>query len=312
MTNLRWAAMGLILLGVYVGQVFGCSGSLVATGGGGGACCACTLSDPQTGCSNSKTFKPGASVDCDSFCLGASQSLQRCSHAAGVAPTISGTVVDCPAQLVPDDEPAIPAVATPINSSGSSTGAGGSTGTSGSNGLGGATGTSGSNAFGGAAGTSGSSGFGGAMGTSGSNGLGGDLSTTTGAGGSATTDAGGDPSCTTALAKTAAPCTIDCQIACGFNGIGTKTCTCMGGFYSACPCPRPASYLGGLAAPYCNTPDQMTTGLKGTPCTKEWDECIGKDPNTGTPLGCACMLNPTNGTLLWACGTTNKWFSLAL
>ena len=35
--------------------------------------------------------------------------------------------------------------------------------------------------------------------------------------------------------------------------------------------------------------DGMTAALKKMPCTKEWDECIGKDANTGTPAGCACL-----------------------
>jgi hypothetical protein len=86
----------------------------------------------------------------------------------------------------------------------------------------------------------------------------------------------------------------------------------MGGFYSACPCPKPAAYLGAATAPYCNSPDGMTTSLKKMPCTKEWDECIGKDPNTGTPQGCACMMDPTSNSLMWSCGSTNKWFSLAM
>jgi hypothetical protein len=86
----------------------------------------------------------------------------------------------------------------------------------------------------------------------------------------------------------------------------------MGGFYSACPCPKPAAYLGAATAPYCNTPDGMTLGLKKTPCTKEWDECVGKDPNTGTPQGCACLMDPTSNSLMWSCGSTNKWFALAM
>jgi hypothetical protein len=34
-------------------------------------------------------------------------------------------------------------------------------------------------------------------------------------------------------------------IVCGApDAKGTKTCSCAGGVYSACPCPKPASYLG--------------------------------------------------------------------
>jgi hypothetical protein len=106
-------------------------------------------------------------------------------------------------------------------------------------------------------------------------------------------------------------CTVDCCVTCGFNGIGQKICTCSGGAFTACPCPVPAAYKGAPTAPYCTTPDGMTAGLKNMPCTTEWEECIGKDPVSGTtPQGCVCMNNPTTNALQWYCGSTNKWFLL--
>jgi hypothetical protein len=47
--------------------------------------------------------------------------------------------------------------------------------------------------------------------------------------------------------------------------------------------------------------------LKGAVCTKEWQECIARNFVDGTTQhGCVCL--STNGTLAWACGSTNKWF----
>jgi hypothetical protein len=70
--------------------------------------------------------------------------------------------------------------------------------------------------------------------------------------------------------------------------------------------------MGAAAAPYCATADGTTTTLKNMPCTKEWDECIGKDVVTGTtPQGCACMRDPASTMLQWSCGSTNKWFALS-
>jgi hypothetical protein len=119
-----------------------------------------------------------------------------------------------------------------------------------------------------------------------------------------------DPTCNTVLAKTGALCTQDCSVACGFAGIGTKTCICSGGAFSACPCPRPPTFMGAPTAPLCATPDGTTTTLRNTPCATEWDECIGTDPVSGTtPQGCVCLVDAT-GALTWTCGSTNKWFSL--
>jgi hypothetical protein len=137
----------------------------------------------------------------------------------------------------------------------------------------------------------------------------GGMTTTTGAGGSGSTD----PNCTSTNAKTMAACTVDCIIPCGYAGMGTKTCTCTSGMYSMCPCPKPASYMGAATAPYCATADGTTTSLKNTACTTQWQECIGKDLVSGsTPAGCVCLMNATSGTLQWACGSTNKWFALAM
>jgi len=187
----------------------------------------------------------------------------------------------------------------------------GSTGTSSTTGgTGGGSSTTGSGSSGSSVDTTtaGSGGDGTGTTTSGAGGSGTAGSTSTGTAGSGSSN---DMSCSSALAKTGAPCTVDCNIGCGFNAIGTKTCTCSGGFYSACPCPKPAAYMGAATAPYCPG-DGMTAALKKMPCTKECDECIGKDANTGTPAGCACMKDPTTNTLIWACGSTNKWFALAM
>jgi hypothetical protein len=188
------------------------------------------------------------------------------------------------------------------------TGAGGTTGFAGApTGSSGApTGSSGAPATGGApAGTSGAPGAGGAP---------------TGVAGAPTGVAGApaggvDPlgNCTTALAKTGAPCTFDCMIGCGFNFLGTKTCSCTpgGGVYTACPCPVPATWAGAPTAPPCTGTSAATAAaLKGTPCTVANAECIGNDLVTGTtPQGCACLPAPTTNMLTWSCGSTNKWFA---
>lgn len=123
-----------------------------------------------------------------------------------------------------------------------------------------------------------------------------------------------DPSCTSSNAKTGATCARDCQIGCGFQSMGTKLCTCAGGSYSQCPCPRPATFAAPEEAPLCTaygSPDGLTTPLKGAPCDQEWAACIGTDPVTGTtPQGCACLRHELEGTLEWFCGSTNKWFKL--
>jgi hypothetical protein len=107
-------------------------------------------------------------------------------------------------------------------------------------------------------------------------------------------------------------CTQDCTVECGYHGVGTKTCTCGGGIFTQCHCPRPAAYMGAPTAGYCMTADGTTTLLNKQPCDKEWDECVGKDPVTGvTPQGCACMKD-TTGALTWVCGSTNQWYKLAM
>src|SRR5882672_11107506 len=103
-----------------------------------------------------------------------------------------------------------------------------------------------------------------------------------------------DPNCTTALARKGASCTVDCTIPCGYMRLGTKVCSCVGDSYSMCLFARPSSFLGAAKAPACATPDGTTTTLKNTPCTTEWEECVGRDPVSGnTPLGCVCMMDPS-------------------
>jgi hypothetical protein len=151
----------------------------------------------------------------------------------------------------------------------------------------------------GTAGTA-STGTGGSTGTSGSS--------STGTGGAAP-----EVNCNSTNAKTGATCGVDCAIHCGFNQLGDKLCTCSGGFYTACPCSPPVGWQGAPTAPACEgTSTATAASLKGTACTTAYQECIGNDPITGTtPQGCACLDDPTNpGSLLWACGSTNKWFTL--
>jgi hypothetical protein len=139
---------------------------------------------------------------------------------------------------------------------------------------------------------------------------------TTGTGGTMTTGAGGssgDVNCTSTNAKTGMACTVDCILPCGYQGIGTKTCTCTNGAYSMCPCPRPASFMGAATAPTCasvGSPDGTAAMLKNMACTTQWAECIGSDLVSGsTPQGCVCMLNATSNTMQWVCASTNKWFT---
>lgn len=125
-----------------------------------------------------------------------------------------------------------------------------------------------------------------------------------------------DPNCTSANAKSDATCTKDCKIGCGFDQLGTKLCSCLGGVYSQCPCPRPETYKGPETAKYCDDadfPSATETGLmeemKGLPCETEWEQCIARDaPPGSTPRGCVCMLNLTTNHPEWHCGSTNKWF----
>lgn len=125
-----------------------------------------------------------------------------------------------------------------------------------------------------------------------------------------------DDNCTTSNAKSDATCTVDCTIPCGFEQLGTKACSCVGGVYAQCPCPRPATYLGEGTAKYCDDPhfpSATDTGLmqemKGLPCDTEWEQCVARDvPPGSTPRGCVCMSNGLSGRLRWVCGSTNKWF----
>lgn len=120
-----------------------------------------------------------------------------------------------------------------------------------------------------------------------------------------------NPYCDSTNAKVGVPCTVDCAIPCGFGGLGQKYCSCSGGAYWQCPCIPPPDWQGAQTAGCCadfGSPDGQTTSLKGTPCDTEWAQCVGTDPNTGTPKGCACIKTPGNPALTWQCGSTNHWF----
>lgn len=121
-----------------------------------------------------------------------------------------------------------------------------------------------------------------------------------------------NPFCDSTNAKpNVGPCTVDCAIPCGFSGLGTKYCTCSGGAYWQCPCIPPNDWKGATTAPCCadfGSPDGQTTSLADKPCDTEWAECVGTDPNTGTPKGCACVKNLVGTGKTWRCGSTNHWF----
>lgn len=122
-----------------------------------------------------------------------------------------------------------------------------------------------------------------------------------------------DANCTSSLAKTNATCTVDCCIACGFNALGTKTCTCDGTVYTACPCAKPSNWMGAATAEACTSVignDGLVDTNDETPCTTEWTQCIAADaPSGSTPKGCVCLPDPeAGGALQWSCGSTNKWF----
>jgi hypothetical protein len=107
------------------------------------------------------------------------------------------------------------------------------------------------------------------------------------------------------------PCTVDCAIPCGFGGLGLKYCSCANGAYWQCPCTAPVNWQGATTAPCCSdfgSADGQTVSLDKTPCDTEWAQCIGTDPNTGTPRGCACIRGASGGALSWRCGSTNHWF----
>lgn len=168
----------------------------------------------------------------------------------------------------------------------------------------------------GAAGLGGSTGGGNVggsdSGAAGVNGGGGSVLASADAGAGGAGDGGIDPNClSTSTAKEGAACTRDCVVVCGFENMGTKTCVCTTMIYSQCSCPRPVEYLGALTAGYCATADGTTLALKNTPCSQEWDECVGKDAVSGvTPQGCACLKDKVSGQLLWSCQSTNQWFRL--
>jgi hypothetical protein len=86
-------------------------------------------------------------------------------------------------------------------------------------------------------------------------------------------------------------------------------CSCIQGTPSAqWACGAPSMVGVPENAPPCI---EYSTGLdaelKDRPCAVEWEECISRKWVDGTtPYGCVCL--STNGTLAWACGSTNKWF----
>ena len=116
--------------------------------------------------------------------------------------------------------------------------------------------------------------------------------------------------CDSSTAKGGGLCWQDCEIPCGILLMGTRVCSCVDGVFSECVCLPPKDWQGAFRAPRCpGTGPATATALLDTPCPNEWDECIGSEVNTGTPLGCACLDLATQGGLLrWQCGSTNRWF----
>ncbi len=86
-------------------------------------------------------------------------------------------------------------------------------------------------------------------------------------------------------------------------------CTCVdGGIGPQWACGTPSQQMIPDRAPSCV---EFATGdeayLKNSPCAVEWQECIARNFVDGTTQhGCVCL--NTNGTMRWACGSTNKWF----
>jgi hypothetical protein len=120
-----------------------------------------------------------------------------------------------------------------------------------------------------------------------------------------------DEFCNKSNASTWKECSRDCITHCGFNALGTKVCTCRDGFYTGCPCFKPADWGGAPTAPLCDTPNGASAPLKGNPCTREWQQCIGTEPVPSTsPQACVCLKADAQGSLAWSCGSTNSWFEL--
>lgn len=120
-------------------------------------------------------------------------------------------------------------------------------------------------------------------------------------------------------------CHEDCIRPCGFNGSphyprGIKYCECQSGVYIECRCPRADWYIAAPDAPYCDdwTIDGSgrTMSINPRECTKEFKQCIARDPVDGyTPRGCVCLDResrpgmPSDPTRLeWVCASTEKWF----
>jgi hypothetical protein len=134
-----------------------------------------------------------------------------------------------------------------------------------------------------------------------------------------------DPSCeSSGTAVTGAPCTMDCDVPCGFNEIGMKHCTCVDGAYESCPCSPPDDLPDMDWAPYCievigGVPGAGGAGGAATvnglvddydeqECDTLYEACITAETND-TPRGCLCLEDASSGTgLAWACGSTNNWF----
>jgi hypothetical protein len=205
--------------------------------------------------------------------------------------------------------------------------AGGAGGSLSANGGGGAA----SAGEGAGAGTGGSSNGGAAAGGAAAAGAGG--STSAGAGGSASsgvcagqknpnTDVA--TSCNSANAKSGATCTQDCCISCGIADLGTQTCTCTQGKYSACACPIPDTWstLGGI----CGDSACLTSGgpcapqgyasaagapahanvLNGATCYQNGNVCFTAEADG--KHGCLCA-STASGDFVMECGLVNGWFT---
>jgi hypothetical protein len=101
-------------------------------------------------------------------------------------------------------------------------------------------------------------------------------------------------------------CTHDAVVACGFERLGTKVCTCASGVYTQCPCFPPRDWQGALTAPPCDALTATASALRGQSCIRMvGSQCI--DRSVADPAlqeGCKCI--ETGGTPQWACGSPSQ------
>lgn len=115
--------------------------------------------------------------------------------------------------------------------------------------------------------------------------------------------------------------------ACGFAGLGVKTCVCKADNTLNCSCSRPESYQGRCPAdepgctelnrcvrgPSCVDYDLENVGavqgtraaMEGDLCANEWDQCVTADASMNE--GCVC-LRVSSSLPQWVCKVREGWF----